>query len=616
MGDLINQAIENNVDDFKILKKHYGERFAKLCRSLFPTILEEKGVLSNLIMSKFAPSRFLYEDLVDNYATDRFQKFIYGENLKSSHDFKEINFTPEQLFEKAGYILYKCETNEDIHKFEKYYAKGESICTFTDPDRIKKNTIFFAVKKDVDKFKRDSFKNPNINDDYSTSVICIQFTKGRQSAIKIISRYNHALKDSNPDATFGTDLDEIYYGLVDSFHKYYNITPISGKHPFQLPNYVIAKDGKYYRYNYEIDNVYYCPNNIIIDNSEPKYYDSRRYDLIDYFIIDKQEKNISDYNTFVNDSFIDLFKDNWGVSQISKIEISKQNDEKTFRFVLTNDKIITVVVDKYNQIVELHSLDTTLLLKGFLRYNKSLRKLNTPNVSHIENYALYNNQSIRILNLPNVEIIKDRVMNNNHNIEEILCPNLQYLGNESFRDIRKVKSLSFPKLENIGQESFKYSENLEEFIAPKLKNLKQHCLQHAIKLKSIDVRNIETMEARALQYVGNLTEFIAPKLKIMDSFCLSECKILEAVDLSNLEEMGSYCFNSADSLKILNLPKITTIDGSCFEYTNKLKRVYAPNLINLGSHSFAFTPELKKFTAPKLNSSTLLAVRKRNERIL
>lgn len=31
--------------DLKILKKKYGENFSKLCRNLFPSILEEEGTL-------------------------------------------------------------------------------------------------------------------------------------------------------------------------------------------------------------------------------------------------------------------------------------------------------------------------------------------------------------------------------------------------------------------------------------------------------------------------------------------------------------------------------------------------------------------------------------------
>ena len=46
------------------IKKIYGENFAKLCRSLFPTILEEEGKLLDILQRKFAPTRSLYEDLV------------------------------------------------------------------------------------------------------------------------------------------------------------------------------------------------------------------------------------------------------------------------------------------------------------------------------------------------------------------------------------------------------------------------------------------------------------------------------------------------------------------------------------------------------------------------
>ncbi len=37
----------------KIKKDIYGERFAKLCRELFPTILEQEGALYSILTSKF-----------------------------------------------------------------------------------------------------------------------------------------------------------------------------------------------------------------------------------------------------------------------------------------------------------------------------------------------------------------------------------------------------------------------------------------------------------------------------------------------------------------------------------------------------------------------------------
>ena len=52
--------------DLEIIKKKYGENMMKLCRELFPSILEEEGVLSKIILSNFYPNHNLYDDIIDN----------------------------------------------------------------------------------------------------------------------------------------------------------------------------------------------------------------------------------------------------------------------------------------------------------------------------------------------------------------------------------------------------------------------------------------------------------------------------------------------------------------------------------------------------------------------
>ena len=37
------------MDDLKLIKKYYGENMMHLCRTLFPTILETKGLLFSLL---------------------------------------------------------------------------------------------------------------------------------------------------------------------------------------------------------------------------------------------------------------------------------------------------------------------------------------------------------------------------------------------------------------------------------------------------------------------------------------------------------------------------------------------------------------------------------------
>ena len=63
------------MDDLKYLKMHYGEEFAHLCRSLFPTILKHEGKLASIIESKFAHSKFLAKDL--RGMEKEFKDFIY-----------------------------------------------------------------------------------------------------------------------------------------------------------------------------------------------------------------------------------------------------------------------------------------------------------------------------------------------------------------------------------------------------------------------------------------------------------------------------------------------------------------------------------------------------------
>ena len=64
--------------DLEIIKKKYGENMMKLCRELFPSILEEEGVLSKIILSNFYPNHNLYDDIIDNKLENNFKNYIYN----------------------------------------------------------------------------------------------------------------------------------------------------------------------------------------------------------------------------------------------------------------------------------------------------------------------------------------------------------------------------------------------------------------------------------------------------------------------------------------------------------------------------------------------------------
>ena len=65
-----------NYDLVKI-KEKYGEKMMYLCRWLFPTVLEEKGLLFNTLQANFAYSKFLYDDIFSNFLIEDFKNYIY-----------------------------------------------------------------------------------------------------------------------------------------------------------------------------------------------------------------------------------------------------------------------------------------------------------------------------------------------------------------------------------------------------------------------------------------------------------------------------------------------------------------------------------------------------------
>ena len=202
--------------DLKIIKDNYGERMMHLCRELFPTLLEKEGLLSSLILKKFNPSRFLYEDIIENKLVYDFKNYIYNLVDVEKKEIIQTHKTPRELLSEAGYDFYECKTEEEIQSFKKYYETDEELCTFNG-GRLDRCYVFWAVKKDVDDIKRKDYKHPIRDDKYGTSVMSIQFTKGNINTLSIKNRYNHTV--NNPDATLSNNLENIIPGLTESFEK-------------------------------------------------------------------------------------------------------------------------------------------------------------------------------------------------------------------------------------------------------------------------------------------------------------------------------------------------------------------------------------------------------------
>ena len=277
-------------DELKKIKRIYGEKFSRLCRELFPQILDQEGALLKILQEKFSRNcNTLCESIEENGLKEDFKDLIYTAfDDDREEDKKEDSRTPYEILDEAGYELHECLTEEDIQEYRKYYKENEVLCTIYNGGRLNSRVCFWATKKDVDQIEREDFEHPKKDDEYSTSVLAIQFDKQPKSRVEIISRYNHTVP--NPNCTLNNNLNNIAEGLQESFARLLEERgySLNAKETmkFEIPGYTLTSDGKYYKYNLEIDGKYYCPGNIVIEDGIAKEIGNpEEVILCDYFKI-------------------------------------------------------------------------------------------------------------------------------------------------------------------------------------------------------------------------------------------------------------------------------------------------------------------------------------------
>ena len=491
-------------NDLKIIKKKYGEEMMHLCRDLFPTLLEKDGLLPSLLLHSFHESHSLAQDIISEQLEYEFKSYIYQQ--VDVHDIEnnkitKIDKTPEELLTDAGYQLYECHTEEDIQMFKKYYAPGEELCTFQG-GRLHRCHVFFVVKDNVDEIKREDFIKPSREDAYGTSVMSIQFTKDFSHTLSIKNRYNHRV--NNPDSTFANNLDNIIPGLTDSFDKYYGMHQQFTCDNFELPGYVKANDGKYYKYNCEIGNVYYCEDNVIIDNFEVKEYPKEKYLVFDYFILDLQSKMASLYDLDIVDSFPDI------LDEIEKINIEKDGDKKTVVIKQRGQEdAVLLGLDRSNNLVSFRNNHVENIPNDFLSYNERLKGLEMENAVIIGDNFLCSNWDLETLELSNATIIGNSFLNENRSlchielpkvtnigqgfleynqlISSCQFPSLEVIGNYFMRCNKKLNQIELPKATMIGNFFLEYNENINRVYLPEVKEIGISFLKCNKKLSSIEL---------------------------------------------------------------------------------------------------------------------------------
>lgn len=560
--------MDNNINDLKLIKKQYGEKLMHLCRTLFPTLLETPGLLYRTLASKFNQSRQLYDDIVNNQLEDLFKEIIYNVADKEREQALKgpVTKTPAELLKEKGYTLYECKTEADIQAFRQFYKKkegmniqkyvegqqpprhvGEEICTF-DGGRLERAYVFFAIKNGAEKIKREKFNGiERREDEYGSSVLSIQFGRTKPNTPTIITRYNHTVP--NPNATYGNNLNNIIEGLEESFEKEYNLEIHSNKENFEIPGYVFASDGKFYKYNSEENNIYYCPDNIIIDNGVVKQFDKSRYLLFDKYIIDLQEKTIKKYDEQYYESFTKTIPEIEGI-RIENIEDSRK------KIIINND--IEIVLDNINQIKSYRNSHVTRIRNCFLDQCDSIESIDLPNVEIIGNSFLLNAVSLQKINIPNCKSIGSGFLSRNNKLVSIDLPNVEEIFHNFMSDNTTLHDINLPKCEYIGEGFLDDNDCIEE----------------------LDLPNVEEIDNLFLYGNRKLKKLSAPNLKKAHNYFLTCNTEIEFLSLPKLEELGTKALMNNKKLSIVMAPTLTKLPPEDENNINNevIKQVVEENL--------------------------------------
>ena len=578
--------------DLKIIKKYYGEKMMHLCRKNFSTILETPGLLPNILLSTFYPSRYLYEDIVDGYLDDFIQLVISRElsiTKKGKVELLDTEKSPKELLDEAGYNFFECHKEEEIQEFKKYYQKDEELCTFRG-GRLAQCYVFFAVSKNIDSIKRKDYPNPRRDDKYGTSIMSIQFTRTKPNTLSIKNRYNHTV--NNPDATYSNNLEKIIPGLTKAFEKYYNLVQTNEPGEFDVPSYIKASDNLFYKYNSEINNTYYCPDNIIIENFKPQKLAKERYILMENYILDLKEKTIKNCFKDSRDSFPDTIKN------IKNISVTTNKDTHTKKIEITvdgEDKLIIIELNKYNEIISYENLLITKIGDYFLKNNTKLKKLSLDNVVEIGSDFLQYNEELTTLQLPKVKKIRDHFLLDNTKLKNITMANLEEVGKNFCCFNREIKEISFPNLKTIGNNFFADNIKINKIYLPKTEKIGDNFLKCNDDLEELVLPNTLKIGNNFLLFNQKLNKLILKNLEEVGRDFLRSNEILEILIVPRLKNIGSYFLFQNKCLKEILLDSVVNIDKDFMYYNESLTTLYTPKIENRGRFFMRSHPKYKKY---------------------
>ena len=538
--------------DLKYIKKKYGEKMMHYCRECFPTILNVPGKLVEILNTHFyCVKDSLYNDIKENHKESEFNDFVYSNaGLKNEYDIRDVSKTPKELLDDAGYDLFECKTVEEVNSFKKYFILGEQLCTFLDPaSRLENKYVFFAVKKNILDIKREDFLIPDRQDEYGTSVISIQFTRDKNNHLSIKNRYNEVV--NNPDSTFDNNLDNIIPGLTMSFYKAYGIREIYDENSeFQMENY-ISIDGEYYKYNYKLNDIYYCTNNIIALNGKVIKYDPEKYIIMDYFIIDLVNKKIDVFDNKLRDSFSEV------IGKIKNIEIVRGEKDKKVYITNEEDNIFELTLSFDNKLIGIKNNMIDKLPNRFLISGQYLKNMEFSNVREIGNDVLYANTDLEYFNLSKAEVIGNYFLANNIKLMNIDLNKTIMIGDDFLKRNIIVESINFDSLQRVGNSFMFSNKGLSSIVIPNLSYTGKCFFKSNDKVLFASFPSLQETGDFFMNDAKNLRMFEADNLRVSGDMFLMANKELDYISLPNLIKTGKLFLAANQIIMSVNLPNLS-----------------------------------------------------------
>ena len=533
-------------------------------RENFATLLDTPGLISSVMLSTFYPTHSLYDDIVKQDIESEFISYINAVINKEINSLVDTGKSPVELMDERGYTLKECKTESDIQEYKKYYKEKEQLCTFNG-GRLDKARVFFAVKKNVNEIIRENFKNPEREDEYGTSVISIQFSKNGSNTLSIKNRYNHRV--SNPDATFSNNLDNIIQGLTKSFEDYYCIIQRGIDRHFNLRGYVKAVDGKFYKYNSEINNIYFCVDNIIIDNFVSKQYNKSEVLVLEYFIINFKEKKFYCYEYF-NDEL---------VTKLGKIDNIERTKDKVV--LMSSNRSVVIYFDEFYRITKIICNNLNNLTNEFLKETKYINYLEINGCTKVGKNFLLGTKT-KSINMPDL-VIASKNFCRSTSIKSVNLPSIKVVGDEFLASTR-IEKLILPNLVRCGTYFLYDASDLKNVYLPKLKVCKESFLSNT-SISNIKLPSLVVSSKRFLYYNKSLKSVYLPKLEISGEYFLYGCCCLEKIICPKLKEVGDNSLTSYSELREVYMPSLRSV-GCNFDI-----EPVENTLVNLESLQYFYT---------------------------